>query len=490
MADISTEALYVVRNSLSVFQTDIEGLSIRSLNCANTITNNCTTQIKQTKLEISQIEQTISELERKINSLENAIIRATDEYHNLIARIPKIQNTIQSLNSQISYLNSQIASLYAQLCDTDDDDIRQQLEDQIAALEEQIQQCECQCSELKGELRNAEERKTDLQQQISSVKSEKAEYEDQCNTQKKRCNKMKNKLERLQSAFSHVESDLNIYVAATKKFESNSLNSMQNNTNAVRKCLDSINQYLAINLGPRNSGSSLSHGFASNSSGLNNSHTGSPEQQLRDYMYSHNYGIDDYNTYSQDPEWQELHSQVYPDSYDASTIIKLCGRKWVKELSQSEHTALKDYTVTSYRNINAVLRGIESDYNPGNQQRATQIHNALSRSVISKPCILYRGASLNSLGEYANLSDSDLIGNIISDAGFMSTCLDESDITRDDIKYEISVPPGTHGAYLGYLSQISHGESEVLLDAGQRLQITSIQRETFGTMTITAMLLL
>lgn len=323
MADISIEALHIVKSALSVFQTDIEGLSIRSLSCANTITNNCTTQIKQTKLEISQVEQTISELERRIDSLENTIIRATDEYHNLIARIPKIQNAIQSLNLQISYLNSQIASLYSQLCDTDDDDICQQLGDQIAALEEQIQQCEYQCSEFEGELQDAEERKTDLQQQICSAKSEKAECEEQRDTQKNRYNKMRNKLERLRSAFSRVENDLNIYVAATKKFESNSLNSVQNNTNAVIKCLDSINQYLAINLGSQNSGSSLSHGFASNSSGPNNSHTGSPEQQLRDYMYSHNYGIDDYNTYSQDPEWQELHSQVYPDFHRLSTADSL-----------------------------------------------------------------------------------------------------------------------------------------------------------------------
>ncbi len=214
-------------------------------------------------------------------------------------------------------MDSQIASLRSRFGETDDD-ARQQLQDQINALENQIQQCEHRCNELEDELRNAEDQKADLQQEISSAKAEKAECEDQRDTQKNRCNKMRNKLERLQSAFHRVESDLNAYVSATKKFESSSLNSVQNNTNAVKKCLDSIDQYLAINLGSRNGDSSPSHPSASTPCPSNDSHTGSPEQQLRNYMYSHNYGINDYNIYSQDPEWQELHSQVYPGFHTQS----------------------------------------------------------------------------------------------------------------------------------------------------------------------------
>ena len=36
-------------------------------------------------------------------------------------------------------------------------------------------------------------------------------------------------------------------------------------------------------------------------------------RQLSDYMNEHNYGQDDYDTYSQDPEWQRLHSKAFPD---------------------------------------------------------------------------------------------------------------------------------------------------------------------------------
>ncbi len=43
--------------------------------------------------------------------------------------------------------------------------------------------------------------------------------------------------------------------------------------------------------------------------------------QLTDYMNKNNYGRDDFETYSQDPEWRELHRKVYPD-YDMPPIMQ------------------------------------------------------------------------------------------------------------------------------------------------------------------------
>ena len=38
-----------------------------------------------------------------------------------------------------------------------------------------------------------------------------------------------------------------------------------------------------------------------------------PKDALTAYMWAHNYGPDDYDTYSQDPEWQRLHEAVFPE---------------------------------------------------------------------------------------------------------------------------------------------------------------------------------
>ena len=45
----------------------------------------------------------------------------------------------------------------------------------------------------------------------------------------------------------------------------------------------------------------------------NDPNGGDAFRQLSEYMNEHNYGSDDFATYSQDPEWQRLHSNAYPD---------------------------------------------------------------------------------------------------------------------------------------------------------------------------------
>ena len=174
---------------------------------------------------------------------------------------------------------------------------------------------------------------------------------------------------------------------------------------------------------------------------------------------------------------------------DNNATVKLAGKEWSDNLSLSERSAIRDYTGTSYVNINAVLRGLESDFDVGNHERASLIHSALSQSSIPQSCTVYRGASLSSLGNYANTSDEELIGNIISDDGFMSTSLDREDAFGGEVRYEISVPEGADGAYVGYLSHAQHYESEVLFDYGQMLQITDVRRDMFGNRTIVARML-
>lgn len=174
---------------------------------------------------------------------------------------------------------------------------------------------------------------------------------------------------------------------------------------------------------------------------------------------------------------------------DNNATVKLAGKEWSDNLSLSECSAIRDYTGTSYVNINAVLRGLESDFDVGNHETASLIHSALSQSSIPQSCTVYRGASLSSLGNYANATDEELIGNIISDDGFMSTSLNREDAFGGEIRYEISVPEGANGAYVGYLSHAQHYESEVLFDCGQMLQITDVRRDMFGNRTIVARML-
>ena len=293
MVDVTTEALQTVKRALVTFQSDINGLSMRATNNADDITEECKGHIKQTKAKIAQVETEIVTLNNQITELEAKINRATGEYNDLLTRIPKLENYIRSLNTRISALNSQIASLRSQLANTEDDDERQQIQEQINVLSCQISQCESERSQLESELQNSEQHKAELQQAINSAKSQKSQFESELSVQKNRCNKMKDKLERMNTTFSRVEADLNAYVAATKKFEGNALERTQNNASAIERCIESIEEYLSVDVR-----SEMHYG-------------GNPREQLSNYMNSHNYGINDYSIYSQDPEWQRLHNQVY-----------------------------------------------------------------------------------------------------------------------------------------------------------------------------------
>ena len=167
----------------------------------------------------------------------------------------------------------------------------------------------------------------------------------------------------------------------------------------------------------------------------------------------------------------------------------MSGKEWAANLSPAEHSAVRDYTGTSYVNINAVLRGLESDFDTGNHERASLIHSALSRSSIPQSCTVYRGSSLRSLGAYSNARDDELIGRYIVEDGFMSTSLNREDAFGGEIRYEITVPEGANGAYVGYLSHAAHYESEVLFDYGQTMQITDVRYDHFGNRIIVARLI-
>ena len=166
------------------------------------------------------------------------------------------------------------------------------------------------------------------------------------------------------------------------------------------------------------------------------------------------------------------------ESANPSVAVKLAGKSWTSDLSIDEKSAVRDYTGSAYSNINAFLRGICDEWLDGNKEKASLIHSALSRSSIPQSCTVYRGASVAALGDCAGLSDNELIGQFITDDGFMSTSIERGDAFGGDITFVISVPEGARGAYVGYISHCGHYESEVLFDMGRSLIITNVERDS------------
>ena len=173
-------------------------------------------------------------------------------------------------------------------------------------------------------------------------------------------------------------------------------------------------------------------------------------------------------------------------SYQCVTV-KQNGRAWAAELGTEQKEAIRAYTSTAYLDINATLRGIKKKfYSETNRSFAKQIHLALEEHTIPCDCVVYRGLNSTALGPLEKLSDQELIGAVFTDNGFMSTSLGQEDAFRGAVQLEIEVPKGAKGAYIGYISQQGHTESEVLFNMGQYIQILDVKRDQYGNRKIHA----
>lgn len=189
-------------------------------------------------------------------------------------------------------------------------------------------------------------------------------------------------------------------------------------------------------------------------------------------------------------KFEELFQMAGKTADISSFSVRAKGRQWQESLSAQEKSAVYDYTGEAYENINQVMRGQASAFAAGNRETAALLRGALSKAKIPEECVVYRGASLEALGAYQHLSDQELIGKTIRDRGFMSTSLREKDSFGGKVKLKITVPKGANGAYVGYISQYGHNESEVLFCDGQVMKITGVTRSAFGKRTIHARILL
>ena len=153
-----------------------------------------------------------------------------------------------NIEVEINGLQQQLSALQAQLADAEDDNIRQQIQSQINMVTQQINTLRREQSELEYQIQNAEKQKASLKQKVSKLKSEKARCEQELGIAKKRKNQYQQKFDRLKTILGTVNSNLDVYVNATRKFESSSTSSTGQNIHAVDKCIEQIEEYLSTAL--------------------------------------------------------------------------------------------------------------------------------------------------------------------------------------------------------------------------------------------------
>ena len=248
MVSVSDEALAIVKSALMDFKSDIEGISQKSGNKAESITLECRSQIQQTKIIISGIEERINYTENQIKYLCDEIAKDSSMLDSVDAHITLLYNRKHQVNFEIESLNSKIASLNSKLSGCENDEMRQQIQSQIEDKEGELYLAKRNLSALEAEISENENKKADLQNKIDKNKSMQMQYENELDILKNRNSKYKNKLERQKIAYNRIESDLNAYVDAIKKFESNSVETVQKDISAVDICITAIDGYMSVNL--------------------------------------------------------------------------------------------------------------------------------------------------------------------------------------------------------------------------------------------------
>ena len=163
---------------------------------------------------------------------------------------------------------------------------------------------------------------------------------------------------------------------------------------------------------------------------------------------------------------------------------------WEKGITTSERQGIYDYTTDEfYQNINNVLRGLETEYAPGNATRVEEITSALGKASVPEPITVYRGVGRSALGDLQGLSPEQLVGHMIEDDAFMSTSLVPEGAFSKPVTYIIKVPQGAEAAFIGDISYYGSKEVELLLNRGQQMIIQEATEDALGNLKLVCELL-
>ncbi|MBR9936928.1 hypothetical protein KE513_05215 [Oscillospiraceae bacterium Marseille-Q3528] len=245
MADVSVEALQKVKSALTIFQSDITGISSRVTAQAQNCLEACYRKVNETQTKIDELDSEIAMRNTKISDLDSQIHTFLGQIQQLENSIPRMEKQLQDIENNITNCQRQLSSLQAQLADDEDDGTRQQLQVQIGRVTQQLNSLYCERSALECEIRNSEKQKDSLHQKVSGLKSEKARCEESLLIAQKRRSQYQQKFDQLKSLLEMVKANLDDYIRATRRFENSSSASAGQNMQAIDRCITQIEEYLS-----------------------------------------------------------------------------------------------------------------------------------------------------------------------------------------------------------------------------------------------------
>jgi hypothetical protein len=167
-------------------------------------------------------------------------------------------------------------------------------------------------------------------------------------------------------------------------------------------------------------------------------------------------------------------SKQAQDAQDA--YMKANGVKW----SAQQKSALKSYTGSAYTTYNDYLRGSGS----GSQATKQHVIDIQSAMVpLGEHTLLKRGTGWNALpAEFQGANASKMVGKTFQEPGFTSTTVAGmgGHFSGQPLQLIIEAPAGTPAAFVNGISHFKDQENEMLLAAGTKFKVLSVEKTTGG----------
>ncbi len=174
--------------------------------------------------------------------------------------------------------------------------------------------------------------------------------------------------------------------------------------------------------------------------------------------------------------------------YSEEEIKDLFGRRtyqdWSDSLSKQEVSAISEYTLAGYREINEYLRSArEGELPSANVGSAIKaLDDAISRFVTEENITVFRGVDDfygGSIIEEEPWNDiHEIVGKTFCDRGYSSATamFGNSVATSKPVLFEMEIPAGTgRGAYINEMAEMNRGvEYEYLVARSSRFTITDV----------------
>ncbi|MFD7293993.1 putative T7SS-secreted protein [Streptomyces sp. NPDC059897] len=163
--------------------------------------------------------------------------------------------------------------------------------------------------------------------------------------------------------------------------------------------------------------------------------------------------------------------------FDADSAVRYGNSEMgdtVRSLPAEERDALHAYTSHRFGDINGLLRGDAGLASPQVEGWIDNIDSAMTKSTLPEDLVVHRATDLDHwLKEFKVSDPQELAGKTLSDDGYLSTSLGPTQFTHTESVLHLRAPEGTHGMWVDEISQ-NRGERELLLDRGQKFQVSEV----------------